>query len=89
MKSQKKRGSRTGSIVALCIVLVCTVVLGVLGAGGWSIPPRGLYRVMPWLPSTSVDNWPAVLSLGLDLREACMWSIPPRRRKALKPISAA
>ena len=68
MKSKKKRGSRTGSIAALCIVLVCTVVLGVLGACGWSIPPRGLYRVMPWLPTTDAGNWPAVLSLGLDLR---------------------
>ena len=68
MNSKKRRGSKTGSIVALCIVLVCTVVLGILGAGGWSIPPRGLYRVMPWLPTTNADNWPEVLSLGLDLR---------------------
>ena len=68
MKSRKKRGSRTGSIVALCIVLVCTIVLGLLGANGWSIPPRGLYKVMPWLPTTNIDNWPSVLSLGLDLR---------------------
>ena len=68
MNSKKKRGSKTGSIVALCIVLVCTVVLGILGAGGWSIPPRGLYRVMPWLPTTNAENWPEVLSLGLDLR---------------------
>ena len=68
MKSKKKRGSKTGSLVALCIVLVCTVVLAVLGAGGWSIPPRGLYRVMPWLPNTNADAWPEVLPLGLDLR---------------------
>ena len=68
MKSKKKRGSKTGSIVALCIMLVCTIVLGVLGAAGWSIPPRGLYRVMPWLPTTDADNWPEVLPLGLDLR---------------------
>ena len=68
MKSNKKRGSRTGSIVALCIVLVCTVLLGVLGVGGWSIPPRGLYRVMPWMPTRNMDNWPEVLPLGLDLR---------------------
>jgi len=68
MKSKKKRGSKTGSLVALCIVLACTVVLAVLGAGGWSIPPRGLYRVMPWLPNTNADAWPEVLPLGLDLR---------------------
>ena len=68
MKSNKKRGGRTGSIVALCIVLVLTVVLGVLGAAGWSIPPKGLYRVMPWLPNTDAEAWPQVLPLGLDLR---------------------
>ena len=110
MKSNKKRGGRTGSIVALCIVLVLTVVLGVLGAAGWSIPPKGLYRVMPWLPNTDAEAWPQVLPLGLDLRggmyveysatpklgrrcflwawicgAACMWNIPPRRRKAPRP----
>jgi len=68
MKSNKKRGGRTGAIVALCIVLVLTVVLGVLGAAGWSIPPKGLYRVMPWLPNTDAEAWPQVLPLGLDLR---------------------
>ncbi len=68
MKSGKKRGSKTGSIVALCIVLVCTIVLGVLGTAGWSLPPKGLYRVMPWLPTTDTTRWPQVLSLGLDLR---------------------
>ncbi len=68
MKSNKKRGGKTGSVVALCIVLVLTVVLGVLGATGWSIPPKGLYRVMPWLPNTNSEAWPQVLPLGLDLR---------------------
>ena len=68
MKSNKRRGSRTGSIVALCIVLICTIVLALLGANGWAIPPRGLYRVMPWLPTTQADSWPQVLPLGLDLR---------------------
>ena len=68
MRSGKKRGSRTGSLVALCIVLVCTIVLALLGMNGWSIPPRGLYKVMSWLPTTNVESWPEVLSLGLDLR---------------------
>ena len=68
MKSNRKRGSKTGSIVALCVMLVLTVVLAVLGTSGWSIPPQGLYRVMPWLPTTDSDNWPSVLPLGLDLR---------------------
>ena len=68
MKSKKKRGSKTGSLIALCVVLVLTVVLGVLGANGMSLPPRGLYKVMPWLPTSDASNWPKVLSLGLDLR---------------------
>jgi len=68
MKSNGKRGSKTGSIVALCIVLVITVALSVIGVTGLSLPPRGLYKVLPWLPTTNADNWPASLSLGLDLR---------------------
>jgi len=69
MKSNKKRaGGKTGAIVALCVVLVITVVLGVLGVTGLSLPPRGLYKLMPWLPTTSAENWPSTLSLGLDLR---------------------
>ena len=68
MKSKNRRGSKVGSLVALCVVLVLTIVLGVLGANGMSLPPRGLYKVMPWLPTTDSANWPKVLSLGLDLR---------------------
>ena len=69
MKSGKKRaGGKTGAIIALCVLLVLTVVLGVLGVTGASLPPRGLYKVLPWLPTTNSENWPASLSLGLDLR---------------------
>ena len=69
MKSGKKRaGGKTGAIVALCVVLVLTIVLGVIGLTGLSLPPRGLYKVLSWLPTTNSDNWPASLSLGLDLR---------------------
>ncbi len=69
MKSRKKRGgSKTGSIVALCIVLALTVVCGVLGVTGMSFPPRGLYKLLPWLPTTSAEKWPESLPLGLDLR---------------------
>ncbi len=68
MKSRKKRGSRTGSIVALCVVLALTICLGLLGANGMSLPPRGLYKILPWLPSTNTEAWPETLSLGLDLR---------------------
>ncbi len=69
MKSNKKRsGGRTGSVVALCIVLVVTILLGWIGLTGLSIPPRGLYKVLSWLPTTNAENWPKSLSLGLDLR---------------------
>ena len=69
MKSGKKRaGGKTGAIIALCVLLVVTVVLGVLGITGMSLPPRGLYKVLPWLPTTDSAKWPQSLSLGLDLR---------------------
>ena len=69
MKSNKKRGGgKTGAIVALCVVLVITILLGWIGLTGLSIPPRGLYKVLSWLPTTNADNWPESLSLGLDLR---------------------
>jgi len=69
MKSGNKRArGKTGAIVALCVVLVLTIVLGVIGVTGVSIPPRGLWKVLSWLPTTNAANWPASLSLGLDLR---------------------
>ena len=69
MKSGKKRaGSKTRAIVALCVLLVITIALGVIGITGLSVPPRGLYKVLSWLPTTNSENWPASLSLGLDLR---------------------
>ena len=69
MKSGKKRvGGKTGAIVALCVLLVLTIVLGVIGVTGLSLPPRGLYKVLSWLPTTNSENWPQSLSLGLDLR---------------------
>mgnify|MGYP002868369463 CR=1 FL=1 len=69
MKSSNKRaGGKTGAIVALCVVLVITLALGVIGVTGLSLPPRGLYKVLSWLPTTDSSNWPSSLSLGLDLR---------------------
>ena len=69
MKSGKKRvGGKTGAIIALCVLLVITVVLGVIGVTGVSLPPKGLYKVLSWLPTTNSENWPQSLSLGLDLR---------------------
>ena len=69
MKSNKKRGmGKTGSIVALCVVLALTVAAGVIGITGLSLPPQGLYKVLSWLPTTNSDAWPESLPLGLDLR---------------------
>ena len=40
MKSNRKRGGgKTGAIIALCVVLVLTIVLGILGLTGMSLPP--------------------------------------------------
>ena len=70
MKSYKKRsgGSKSGSVAALCIVLVVTILLGWIGLTGLSVPPRGLWKVLSWLPTTNAENWPKSLPLGLDLR---------------------
>ena len=69
MKSGNKRvGGKTGAIIALCVLLVVTIALGVIGVTGVSLPPRGLYKVMSWLPTTNSENWPESLPLGLDLR---------------------
>ena len=69
MKSKSRRsGGKTGSVVALCVLLAITILLAWVGITGWSIPPRGLYKVLSWLPSTNADNWPQSLPLGLDLR---------------------
>lgn len=69
MKSGKKRANgKRNAIVALSVVLVLTIVLGIIGLTGLSIPPRGLYKVLSWLPTTNSARWPESLSLGLDLR---------------------
>ena len=69
MKSGNKRvGGKTGAIIALCVLLVVTIALGVIGVTGVSLPPRGLYKVLSWLPTTNSENWPESLPLGLDLR---------------------
>ena len=57
MKSGKKRvGGKTGAIIALCVLLVVTIVLGVIGVTGLSLPPRGLYKVLSWLPTWRSAN---------------------------------
>ncbi|MBQ9326819.1 MAG: protein translocase subunit SecD [Clostridia bacterium] len=66
--SKNRRPSRTRAIVVLCILLVLTIASGVLGATGMKLDSRGLYKLLPWLPSTNAEKWPDSLSLGLDLR---------------------
>ncbi len=66
MKSGKN--GKKHAIIVLSIMLIVTIVLGILGFSGLSIPPKGLYKVLPWLPTTDSDNWPESLPLGLDLR---------------------
>ena len=69
MKSGNKRtGSKKSAVAALCVVLVLTILLGVIGFTGLAIPPRGLYKVRSWLPTADSEKWPESLSLGLDLR---------------------
>ncbi|MGN1020984.1 MAG: protein translocase subunit SecD [Aristaeellaceae bacterium] len=70
MKSNnRKRGNgKTRSIIALSIVLVLTIVIGIIAVTGMPLDSRGLYKLKSWLPTTNAENWPSVLSLGLDLR---------------------
>ena len=69
MKSGNKRtGSKKSAVAALCVVLVLTILIGVIGFTGLAIPPRGLYKVRSWLPTADSEKWPESLSLGLDLR---------------------
>ena len=66
MKSGKKRsGSKTGAVVALCVMLALTILFGVLGFTGLSLPPRGLNKLLPWLPTAA--RWAPSIPLGLDL----------------------
>lgn len=69
-KSSPLKGltSRSKAIIWLCVVLVFTVVFGVLGTSGMKLDARGLYRLLPWIPTTQVENWPKAIPLGLDLR---------------------
>jgi len=66
--NRKRGGSKTRSIVVLCVMLVLTLVCGILGATGMKLDGRGLWKLLPWLPTTDAQNWPDSLPLGLDLR---------------------
>ncbi len=63
------KNAKTKAIVSLAVVLVLTIALGVLGVTGLKgLPPHGINKLLPWLPTTDAANWPESLPLGLDLR---------------------
>ncbi|MBQ8080900.1 MAG: protein translocase subunit SecD [Clostridia bacterium] len=67
VKTRKKISAQGKGLITLAVFLVITVVLGVLSITGMVLPPDGLYKLLPWVP-TNAANWPASISLGLDLR---------------------
>ena len=67
-RRRAKLNKRSASIVALCAALVLTLAVGFLGLNGTWLDSRGLYKLLPWLPTADVENWPQAISLGLDLK---------------------
>ena len=72
MKVTKQRrrarlSKRAGAMVALGIFLVLTLCFGFLGVNGTKLDSRGLHRLLPWIPTTNVEKWPASIVTGLDL----------------------
>ncbi len=70
-KNKRRRNrepGRTGSVIALCVALALTLFIGYLGFNGMWLDGRGLYKLLPWLPTADASAWPKPLSLGLDLR---------------------
>ena len=59
---------RTASLIMLCVALVITIAIGLLGLNGARLDSRGMYRLQGWLPTTDVERWPDSISLGLDLK---------------------
>ena len=66
--TRARKGSKRKSIIWLCVLLVITLALGFLALNGMPLDGRGLYKLLPWLPTTDAENWPESLPLGLDLR---------------------
>lgn len=67
-RRRAKMSKKTASIIALCVVLVLTIAVGYLGLNGTWLDSRGLYKLLPWLPTTNAENWPDSIALGLDLK---------------------
>lgn len=72
MKVNKRRriqlSKRTSAIITLCVALVLTLCMGYLGLNGAWLDSRGLYKLLPWLPTTNMEQWPQSIALGLDLK---------------------
>lgn len=69
MKLFKKTNKRTTSIIKLVIACVLTLAFTYIGMTGMNLDGRGLYKLLPWIPTTDVQNaWPKSISLGLDLK---------------------
>ena len=62
-----KMSKRTSAIIVLCVALVLTLAVGYLGLNGAWLDNRGLYKLLPWLPTSDVDDWPQSSALGLDV----------------------
>ena len=67
-RRREKMSKRTSAIIVLCVALVLTLTVGYLGLNGTWLDSRGLYKLLPWLPTSDVDNWPQSIALGLDLK---------------------
>ena len=57
---------KSKALIVLAVVLVLTIGAGLLGFNGMTFQ-GGLYRLLPWMPTNQVENWPKAIDLGLDL----------------------
>ena len=66
----KKMTIRSKAAVWLSVLLLLTLAFGYLGVNGAWLDARGLYKLLPWIPTASQDinKWPKTIALGLDLR---------------------
>ena len=67
-RRRAKLSKRSASLLMLCVALVITLAVGCIGMNGAKLDSRGLYKLLPWLPTTNSENWPESISLGLDLK---------------------
>ncbi len=67
-RRRAKLSKRSASLIMLCVALVITLAVGCIGINGAKLGSRGLYKLLPWLPTTNSENWPESIALGLDLK---------------------